>query len=80
MTNLMEKRITNISLTEALISTRPRNLELTQKITSERNLIATIQKWVRIPKLDKNIRQIKKIEGCNQKKDRKNTTTMEMII
>jgi hypothetical protein len=76
----MEKRITNISLTEALISTRPRNLELTQKITSERNLIATIQKWVKIPELDKNIRQIKKIEECNQKKDRRNTTTMEMIM
>jgi hypothetical protein len=36
MTNLIEKRITNISLTEALISTELRNLELTQKITSER--------------------------------------------
>jgi hypothetical protein len=30
--------------------------------------------------LDKNIRQIKKIEGYNLKKDRRNTTTMEMII
>jgi hypothetical protein len=35
---------------------------------------------VEIPELDKKIEQPKKIEGYNQKKDRKNTTTMEMII
>jgi hypothetical protein len=35
---------------------------------------------VGIPELDKKIRQPKKIEGCNQEKDRRNTTTMEMIM
>jgi hypothetical protein len=43
MTSLTEKRIVNISLTEAPISTGPRNLESARKITSGRNLRSTIQ-------------------------------------
>jgi hypothetical protein len=39
-----------------------------------------IRTRVRIPELNKNIRQIKKIEEYNQEKDRKNTTTMEIIM
>jgi hypothetical protein len=65
MTSLTEKRIVNISLTRALISTGPRNLELTRKITSGRNLISTVCTRVEIPELDKKIGQPKKIEECN---------------
>jgi hypothetical protein len=39
-----------------------------------------IRTRVRIPELDKKIEQLKKIEGYNQEKDRRNTTTMEMIM
>jgi hypothetical protein len=53
---------------EAPISTKPRNLELVQKIISERNLISTIRTRVRIPELNKKIEQPKKKEECNQKK------------
>jgi hypothetical protein len=35
---------------------------------------------VGIPELNKKIGQPKKIEGCNQEKDRRDTTTMEMIM
>jgi hypothetical protein len=65
---------------EAPISTGPRNLELTRKITPERNLRSTIQTRVGISELDKKIEQPKKKEDYNLKKDRRNTTTMEMII
>jgi hypothetical protein len=37
MTSLTEKKITNILLMKAPISTEPRNLELARKITPERN-------------------------------------------
>jgi hypothetical protein len=80
MTSLTEKRIMNISLTEAPISTGPRNLELARKIIPGKNLRSTIQTRVGIPELNKKIRQPKKIEGCNQEKDRRNTTTIEMIM
>jgi hypothetical protein len=80
MTNLTEKRITNILLMEAPISTRPKNLESTWKITPEKNLRSTIQTRVGILELDKKIGQPKKLEGYNQEKDRRNTTTMEMIM
>jgi hypothetical protein len=80
MTSLIERKITNISLTEALISIKSRNLELIRKIISERNLKSRIHTKVEISELDKKIRQTKKIEGCNLKKDRRNTTTMEMIM
>jgi hypothetical protein len=76
----MEKRIANISALEAPISTGPRNLESERKTTPERNLRSTIQTRVRIPELDKKIGQPKNIEGCNQEKNRRNTTTMEMIM
>jgi hypothetical protein len=78
--NLTEKRIANISLTEDPISTGPRNLESAQKSTLGENLRSMIRTSVRIPELDKKIRQIKKIEGSNQEKDRRNTTLIEMII
>jgi hypothetical protein len=39
-----------------------------------------IRTRVEIPELDKKIGQSKKIEGYNQEKDRKNTTTMEIIM
>jgi hypothetical protein len=78
MTKLTEKRITNISLTEAPISTGPRNLESTRKITSERNLRSAIRTRVRILELDKKIGQPKKIEEYNQEKDRRNTTLIEL--
>jgi hypothetical protein len=77
MTSLTEKRI---SLTEAPILTGPRNLELAQKTTPEKNLRSIIRTRVEIPELNKKIEQSKKIEGCNQKKDRRNTTTMEIIM
>jgi hypothetical protein len=80
MTNLTEKRITNILLTKAPIPTGPRNLESARKITPGKNLRSTIQTRVGIPEIDKKIKQVKKIEGCNQEKDRRNTTTMEMIM
>jgi hypothetical protein len=38
-----------------------------------------IQTRVRIPELNKKIRQPKKIKGCNLEKNR-NTTTIKMII
>jgi hypothetical protein len=76
----MEKRITNISLTKALISTEPRNLELVRKSAPGRNLRSMIRTRVGIPELNKNIKQVKKIEECNQEKDRRTTTTIEMII
>jgi hypothetical protein len=80
MTSLTEKRIVNILLTEAPISTGPRNLESAQKTTPERNLRSTIRTRVGILELDKKIGQPKKKEGCNLEKDRRNTTTMEMIM
>jgi hypothetical protein len=80
MISLTEERITNISLTEALKSTGPKNLELTHKIILERNLISTIRSRVRISELSKKIGQLKKIEEYNQKKDRRNTTSIEMIM
>jgi hypothetical protein len=67
-------------LTEALISIGPRNLKLVQKIISKRNLRQIFRTRVEISELNKKIKQIKKIEGYNQKKDRKNTTTIEIII
>jgi hypothetical protein len=76
----MEKRIMNILLTRAPISTGSRNLELTRKTTPERNLISTFWTRVGIPELDKKIGQPKKIEECNQEKDRGNTTSIEMIM
>jgi hypothetical protein len=76
----MEKKIANISLTEALISTKPRNLKLAQKTTIERNLKLIIQTRVKIPELDKKIKQIKKIEGYNQEKNRRNTIIVEMTM
>jgi hypothetical protein len=54
------EKITNISLTEAPISTKPRNLESTRKTMSDRNLRSTVRTRVGIPELDKNIRQVKK--------------------
>jgi hypothetical protein len=39
-----------------------------------------IRTRVGIPELDKKIEQPKKIEGYNLKKDRRNTTTIEMIM
>jgi hypothetical protein len=71
MTSLTEKRITNISLTEAPISIGPRNLESARKITPGKNLRSTIQTRVRIPELDKKIRQIKKIEVQPRKGQKK---------
>jgi hypothetical protein len=62
MTSLTEKRIANILLLKAPISTGPRNLESTQKTTPERNLRTTIRTRVGIPKLDKKIGQPKKKE------------------
>jgi hypothetical protein len=53
---------------------------ISTKTTPERNLRSTIQTRVEISELDKKIGQPKKIEGCNQEKDRRNTTTMEMIM
>jgi hypothetical protein len=50
---LTEEITTNISLMEALISTGPRNLELTQKTTSDKNLLSTIRTRVEIPELHK---------------------------
>jgi hypothetical protein len=60
MTSLTEKRITNILLTKAPISTGQRNLELARKTTSEKNLRSTIQTRFGILKLDKNIKQVKR--------------------
>jgi hypothetical protein len=74
------KKITNILLTEAPISIKPRNLELMQKIIPEKNLRSIIWTRVGILELNKKIRQIKKIERYNLEKDRRNTTTMEIII
>jgi hypothetical protein len=39
-----------------------------------------IQTRVKIQKLNKKIGQPKKIEECNQEKDRKNNITMEIIM
>jgi hypothetical protein len=80
MTSLTEKRITNILLTEASISTESRNLESTRKTTPEKSIRSMIRTRFGIPELDKKIGQPKKIEGCNQKKDRRNTTTIEIIM
>jgi hypothetical protein len=80
MTSLTEKRIVNISLTGAPIPTGSRNLESARKTTPERNLRSMIRTRVGIPELDKKIGQPKKIEGCNQEKDRRNTATMGMIM
>jgi hypothetical protein len=71
MTSLTEKKITNISLTEALISIGPRNLELTWKTIPGKNLRSTLQTRVGILELDKKIEQPKKIEGYNQKRTEK---------
>jgi hypothetical protein len=71
MTSLIEKKIANILLTEALISTGPKNLELAQKTIPGKNLSSIIQTRVEIPELDKKIEQPKKIEGCNQEKQKK---------
>jgi hypothetical protein len=76
----MEKRITNISLTEAPIPIGPRNLELKRKTTLGRNLRLMIRTRVGIPELDKKIEQPKKKERCNLEKDIRNTTKMEMIM
>jgi hypothetical protein len=46
----MEKKIVNNGSSDL---TRPRNLELVQKITSERNLRSIIQTRVKIPELNK---------------------------
>jgi hypothetical protein len=80
MLSLTEKRIANISLTEAPISTELRNLESTRKTTPGRSLRSTIQTRVRVLELNKKIRQPKKIEECNQKKNKRNTISIEMII
>jgi hypothetical protein len=80
MTSLTEKKITNILLTEAPISTESRNLELMRKTTSEKSVRSMIQTRFGISELDKKIGQSKEIEGYNQKKNRKNTTTMEIIM
>jgi hypothetical protein len=59
---------------------RTKKFGISIKITSVKNLISTIQTRVRILELDKKIKQPKKIEGCNQKKDRRNTVLIKMII
>jgi hypothetical protein len=46
-------------------------LELARKTTPKKNLRSMIRTRVEIPELDKKIEQPKKIEGCNQEKDRK---------
>jgi hypothetical protein len=71
MTSLTEKRIANILLTEAVISIRPRNLELTRKITPEKRIRSINWTRVGISELNKKIGQLKKKEECNQEKDRK---------
>jgi hypothetical protein len=76
MINLTEKRIANISLKEAPILTGPRNLELAWKTTSERNRRSTIRTRDKILELDEN----KKKKDYNQEKDRRNITSIEMII
>jgi hypothetical protein len=80
MISLTEKRIANISLTEALISIGPRNLESARKITPESNLKLMIRTRVGIPELVQKIGQPKKIEEYNQEKDIRNTTSIEMIM
>jgi hypothetical protein len=65
---------------EASISTKPRNLELTQKITFRKESKINNSDRVEIPELNKKIGQPKKIEEYNQEKVRRNTTTIETII
>jgi hypothetical protein len=74
------EKITNISLTEAPISTKPGNLESAQKTTPEKNLRSIIWTRVRILELNKKIGQPKKIEGCNQEKNKRNTIIIEIIM
>jgi hypothetical protein len=62
------EKIVNILLTEVLILTGPRNLELARKITPEKNLKSIIQTRVEIPELDKKIKQPKKKKEYNQKR------------
>jgi hypothetical protein len=51
--NKPDRKNTNISLTEALISIGPRKLKLVQKITFKRNLRQIFRTRVGIPELDK---------------------------
>jgi hypothetical protein len=59
---------------------RTKKFGINVKNYTRKELRSTIQTRVGIPELDKKIGQSKKIEGCNQEKDRRNTTTMEMIM
>jgi hypothetical protein len=59
---------------------RTKKFGINAKNYTRKELRSTIQTRVGISELDKKIRQPKKIEGCNQEKDRRNTTTMEMIM
>jgi hypothetical protein len=59
---------------------RTKKFVINAKNYTRKELRAMIRTWVGIPELAKKIRQIKKIEGCNQEKDRRNTTTIEMIM
>jgi hypothetical protein len=59
---------------------RTKKFGISAKTTPERNLRLTIQTRVGIPKLDKKIGQLKKLEGCNQEKDRRNTIIIEIIM
>jgi hypothetical protein len=70
----------NILLTEALILTGPRNLELARKITTERNLRSIIHTRVGISELDKKNRTTKEKERVQPKKGQKEHYNNEIII
>jgi hypothetical protein len=59
---------------------RTKKFGISAKNYTRKELKSTIRTRVGILELDKKIEQPKKKEGCNLEKDRRNTTTIEMIM
>jgi hypothetical protein len=59
---------------------RIKKFGINAKNYTRKELISIFWTRVGIPELDKKIKQPKKIEEYNQEKDRRNTTSIEMIM